>query len=210
MKKLNLAIIGQGRSGKNIHGAFYVSENNKYFNVKYVVDADARRREKAEKMYPGCIALADYQSLFDKEDIDLVVNASFSQMHYSITKDLLMHKFNVLTEKPLASTKAECEDLIKTAEENNVHLVPFQQSFFAPHYTNTKKIIEQGCLRAASKSLLTFCSESPNHLEAISEHLTEKNAASSSVAIAWANIVFPVPGTPYRRMPPPFLFLNFS
>ena len=146
MKKLNLAIIGQGRSGKNIHGAFYVSENNKYFNVKYVVDADARRREKAEKMYPGCTALADYQSLFDKEDIDLVVNASFSQMHYSITKDLLMHKFNVLTEKPLASTKAECEDLIKTAQENNVHLVPFQQSFFAPHYVNTKKIIEQGLL----------------------------------------------------------------
>ena len=45
MKKLNLAIIGQGRSGKDIHGAYYVGEKNKYYNVKYVVDADARRRE---------------------------------------------------------------------------------------------------------------------------------------------------------------------
>lgn len=29
-KKLNLAIIGQGRSGKDIHGAYYISERNKY------------------------------------------------------------------------------------------------------------------------------------------------------------------------------------
>lgn len=146
MKKLNLAIIGQGRSGKNIHGVFYVSENNKYFNVLYVVDADENRRAKAKEMYPGCVTFADYKSLFDKNDIDLVVNASFSQMHYSITKDLLMHKKNVLTEKPLAATKAECEDLIKTAEENGVHLIPFQQSFFAPYYINAKKIIEKGIL----------------------------------------------------------------
>ena len=43
MKKLNLAIIGQGRSGKDIHGKYYVSEKNVYYNVKYVVDADEYR-----------------------------------------------------------------------------------------------------------------------------------------------------------------------
>ena len=41
MKKLNLAIIGQGRSGRDIHGKFYRSEANTFFNVKYVVDMDA-------------------------------------------------------------------------------------------------------------------------------------------------------------------------
>ena len=44
MKKLNLAVIGQGRSGKDIHGKYYRSEHNEYFNVKYVVDADEYRR----------------------------------------------------------------------------------------------------------------------------------------------------------------------
>ena len=28
MKKLNVAIIGQGRSGRDIHGAFFKSEYN--------------------------------------------------------------------------------------------------------------------------------------------------------------------------------------
>ena len=76
MKKLNLAVIGQGRSGKDIHGKYYRSENNEYYNVKYVVDADEYRRGVAREIYPGCETLSDYRELFDKNDIDIVVNAS--------------------------------------------------------------------------------------------------------------------------------------
>lgn len=103
MKKLNLAIIGQGRSGKDIHGAYYVSERNVYFNVKYVVEADETRREISKQRYAGCEVLADYKELFDKKDVDLVVNASYSHMHFDITKDLLEHGFNVLVEKPFVA-----------------------------------------------------------------------------------------------------------
>ena len=51
MKKLNLAIIGQGRSGKDIHGKYYISDKNEYFNVKYVVEADERRRRISKTKY---------------------------------------------------------------------------------------------------------------------------------------------------------------
>ena len=54
MKKLNLAIVGQGRSGRDIHGRFLKTENNKWFNVKYIVEADDVRRAKAETEY-DCI-----------------------------------------------------------------------------------------------------------------------------------------------------------
>ena len=81
MKKLNLAIIGQGRSGRNIHGAYYLSERNQYYRVAYVVEADEARRAEAEARYEGCCGLADYRELFDKNDIDLVVNATYSEMH---------------------------------------------------------------------------------------------------------------------------------
>ena len=49
MKKLNVAIIGQGRSGRNIHGTYFLSEDNKYYNVVAVVDALEHRRERAKK-----------------------------------------------------------------------------------------------------------------------------------------------------------------
>ena len=51
MKKLNIAIIGQGRSGRQIHGKYYLSADNEYYNVKYVVDADERRRRISEEIY---------------------------------------------------------------------------------------------------------------------------------------------------------------
>ena len=96
MKRLKVAIIGQGRSGRNIHGSYYLSENNKYFDLKYVVDKDPVLRADAEKRYPNVTTLSSYKELFKIKDIDLVVNASYSDEHYAITLDLLKHKFNVL------------------------------------------------------------------------------------------------------------------
>ena len=129
MEKKNVAIIGQGRSGRNIHGKYFRSESNIYFNVKYVVDFDPVRRKIAEETYPGCETLADYRELFGKTDVDLVVNASYSEMHYPVTRDLILHGFNVLVEKPFSRSSTECRTLMALAEEKGVLLQVFQQSF---------------------------------------------------------------------------------
>lgn len=146
MKKLNLAIIGQGRSGKGIHGKYYRSEDNVYYTVKYVVDADEHRRKVAEEDYPGCQTFADYRELFKLDDIDLVVNATYSEMHYHITKDLLLHGKNVLVEKPFGRTRYECDELMKIADENNLTLAVFQQTFFAPFYEFAYEVYKSGKL----------------------------------------------------------------
>lgn len=146
MKKLNLAIIGQGRSGKDIHGLYYRSQDNQYYSVKYVVDADEFRRRVAEEIYPGCKTLSDYRDLFAFDDIDLVVNATYSEMHYPITRDLLLHGKNVLVEKPFARSRYECDELMKIAREKGVTLAVFQQTFFAPFYQFAYDTIHSGKL----------------------------------------------------------------
>ena len=156
MRKLKVAIIGQGRSGRDIHGAFFKKEANDCCEVVAVVEFDPARREQAEREYPGCVSYSDYTELFDRNDIDLVVNSSYSEMHYPVTKDLLMHKFNVLVEKPMARTRYECEDLIKTAKDNGVNLYVFQQSFLAPFYIYAKELIESGKLGKIQEIKLTY------------------------------------------------------
>ena len=146
MKKLNLAIIGQGRSGKNIHGAYYRGESNIYYDVKYVVDADEYRRNLALELYPGCKVFVDYRELFACDDIDLVVNSTYSEMHYAITKDLLLHGKNVLVEKPFGRSRYECDELIKIAKEKNLTLAVFQQTFLAPFYTFAYDLCKSGKL----------------------------------------------------------------
>ncbi len=146
MDKITLAIIGQGRSGRDIHGAFLRSDANTHFDVKYVVEKDPERREKAKREYPGCTVFEEYTSLLSCKDIDVIVNASYSEMHYPITRVLLENKFNVLVEKPFARTRFECEDLIRIAKENNVLLTVFHQSLLAPFYQKTKEVLDEGLI----------------------------------------------------------------
>lgn len=146
MKKLNVAIIGQGRSGKNIHGAFFRSDANVYFNVKYVAELDEHRRNVAKEIYPGCTTFENYKDLFEIKDIDLVLNATFSETHYSITKEFLEHGFNVIVEKPFGRTRFECDELIKLAKDKGVLLQCFHQSLHAPFFTFTKEVANSGKL----------------------------------------------------------------
>ena len=146
MKKLNVAIIGQGRSGRDIHGGYFLRDDNKYYNVKYVVEASEQRRQIALERHPGCTVFADYTELYGIEDIDLVVNATYSEMHAPITKDLLLHGFNVLVEKPFARTHYECDELIKLAQDKGLVLAVFQQTFLAPFYLFAKELAASGKL----------------------------------------------------------------
>ena len=145
MKKLNVAIIGQGRSGRDIHGAFFRSAENDRYQVVAVVDGLEKRRERARQEY-GCDVYADYRSLFDRKDLDLVVNSTFSHHHYPVTMDLLRHGLNVVVEKPFSAHKTECEDMIRTAKEQGVMLCIFQQSHFAPYYRRIREILDSGVL----------------------------------------------------------------
>ncbi|MBE6655469.1 MAG: Gfo/Idh/MocA family oxidoreductase [Ruminococcaceae bacterium] len=157
MEKLRLAIIGQGRSGKNIHGKFLISENNTLWEVAYVVDLDERRRKVAETRYPGCKTFADYHELFKLDDIDLVVNSTYSEMHAPITKELLLAGKNVLVEKPFGRTRYECDELIRIAEEKGVTLAVFQQSFLAPFYPFTYNLVKSGKLGDIVAVNIRYC-----------------------------------------------------
>ena len=147
MRKLNVAIIGQGRSGMDIHGKFFLRDrdNKKLYNIVAVVEKIETRRNRAKEVF-NRDTYSDYTELFGRTDIDLVVNASFSHMHYPITMDLLKHKFNVLVEKPFARYAKECDDMIETAKQNGVMLAVFQQSRFAPYYKKIKEILDSKVL----------------------------------------------------------------
>ncbi len=146
MKKLKLAIIGQGRSGRDIHGRFFKNEENIWFDVAAIVELDPERRLRAKEEYPECEVMEDYRELFGRKDIDLVVNATFSDMHYAVTKDLLEHDFNVVVEKPFARNYYECCDLMNIAKEHHVTLAVFQQTFLAPYYVAAKALADSGKL----------------------------------------------------------------
>ncbi len=144
MRKLRVAIIGQGRSGRDIHGRFFRSPlNDGIIEVVAIAEALEDRRARAKEEF-GCDVYADYRELFARDDIDFIINASFSHMHYEVAKDCIEHGFNTLNEKPLARTSYEAMNLIRLAKEHGVIVTAFHQSLFAPSVLKMKELIDSG------------------------------------------------------------------
>ena len=114
-----------------------------------MVDADANRREWAKTDYPGCTVLADYRELFHYNDIDLVVNSTFSEMHYPITKDLLTHKLNVLVEKPFARNYTEAKMLTDAFLAAGIPLYVGHYRRALPRFLKIKELLDSGIIGQA-------------------------------------------------------------
>ncbi len=156
MKKLNVAIIGQGRSGRDIHGHYFLSDaGRERYNVVAVADKIEARRVRAAEEY-GCDVYENYLDLLRRDDVDVVVNSTFSYLHYPVTLDALRHGKNVVSEKPFSKFAIECEDMIRTAKENNVTLTVFQQSRIAPYFTRICEILDSGKLGEIAQITIHF------------------------------------------------------
>ncbi|MCG3148665.1 MAG: Inositol 2-dehydrogenase/D-chiro-inositol 3-dehydrogenase [Verrucomicrobiae bacterium] len=115
------------------------------YKIVAVVDAIAGRRQRATKEYQ-CAAYRDYHALLKRQDIDLIVNASFSHQHAPISLECLRAGFHVLCEKPLAARAKEVDGLIAAARRAGKVLAVFHQSHFAPHFQQIRKVIDSGVL----------------------------------------------------------------
>src|SRR5437588_9551831 len=132
MRVLRVAILGQGRSGRDIHGA-HLSQASERYRIAAIVDPLEERRARGEAEY-GCETVADHRPLLERNDLDLVVNAAPSRFHVPLTLEFLKAGFNVLCDKPLASQVADVDRLIAAAEASGKRLPIFQQSRYSPAF----------------------------------------------------------------------------
>ena len=144
MKTIRVGIIGQGRSGRGIHGAQLIKDP-KHYRIVAVSDALEDRRKRAAQEY-SCDTHADYRELLQRKDLDLVINTTPSHLHVPVTLEFLKGGFNVLCEKPLARYAAEVDKLIAASKKSGKLLAIFQQSRYAPHFRQVKKVIDSGVL----------------------------------------------------------------
>jgi scyllo-inositol 2-dehydrogenase (NADP+) len=141
---LKIGIIGQGRSGRDIHGNLLAKLPAQY-KIEAIADPLPERRERAIQEY-GCRTYASWEEMAGQEELDLIVNASPSHQHFPVTLELLNRGFNVLCEKPLAKNVEEVDQLIAASKRSGKVLAVFQQSRYHPAYVQIRNVIESGVL----------------------------------------------------------------
>ena len=145
MKNIRVGIIGQGRSGRNIHANTVINVASDKFEIGAVCDLIPERCELSQKE-TGCAAYTDYRKMLKDKSLDLIINATTSEQHVAVTRKVLDAGFNVLTEKPLARKASDVDKLIKKATESGKVFAIYQQSRFAPYFVKVREIIESGVL----------------------------------------------------------------
>ncbi|MCQ2396918.1 MAG: Gfo/Idh/MocA family oxidoreductase [Lentisphaeria bacterium] len=146
MKKIRIGIIGQGRSGWDIHGAGLTRPKlRECFQVVAVCDRIKERTEDAVKAH-GCKAYTDYKELLNDPKVDLVVNSTQSLDHIPVSIEALKAGKMVLCEKPLGRHVADVEKLESVIKKTGKFFAVFQQSRFAPTYRKVLEIMNSGLL----------------------------------------------------------------
>jgi len=88
--------------------------------VKSVADVNLNLSKKAAKDYNIGNAYNDYKEIIKDPEIDVIHNCTSNKFHYQITKEALEANKNVLSEKPLAMTLDEAEELVDLADKKGV------------------------------------------------------------------------------------------
>ncbi|MCM8816989.1 MAG: Gfo/Idh/MocA family oxidoreductase [Candidatus Omnitrophica bacterium] len=151
MKKVKIAIIGVGGMGQG-HAE---SIKNKVKEAELVAVADieeSRAREVGEKYKVKWFT--DYKELIDSKLADAVIVATPHYFHPEISIYAMEKGLHVLSEKPIAVTVSQADNMLKAAKETGKVFSVMYQLRGSGTFIAAKKLIDTGRLGEIKRTLL--------------------------------------------------------
>src|SRR5689334_17367615 len=132
------AVIGYGFAGRSFHA--YLIKLAPGLKLEGIASRNAVTREKivAEQ---GCKAYASPEEALADPEVDLVVLATPSSTHAPLAIAALDAGKNVVTDKVMCLTLAECDAMLAAAERNGKLLTVFQNRRLDGDYLTVKLTI---------------------------------------------------------------------
>jgi predicted dehydrogenase len=139
--KATVGVIGCGYWGPNLVRNFNQLPVSR---VKYCCDLDGRRLEHMKALYPNVNLTERYEDLIEDPELEAVAVATPVSTHHPIARACLEAGKHVLVEKPLASSIAEAEELVRIAEKNNRVLFTGHTFVYTAAVSKMKELVEAG------------------------------------------------------------------
>jgi len=144
-KRFKVAIIGCGRIGEREAEAVVAIPD---LVLAAVSDIGPAFRDKAVRMGAKyeCDVVHEWRHLIERRDVDIVVVATPNAFHREISVEAMRQGKHVVCEKPLATTPAEAEEMLATAETEGVGLMTNFNHRRHDHNMRAKELIQQGMI----------------------------------------------------------------
>ena len=156
MAMFRYAIIGFGGLGKkHFCNLIKLEEKRKDFTLAAICGTTEAEARKSVNLNLGTVDLSkidfshchfyrDYKEMIETEKLDFIFSTVPTYLHKEIAVYALSKGIHVFSEKPMALTLADCEEMLLTARENNKYLMIGQCLRFHPAYKKVKEFIDSG------------------------------------------------------------------
>jgi len=141
---LRLAIIGCGAVAELNH--LPAASRCEDVEVTVLVDKNLQRARSLAEQFGVVEVTDDYRRIGGKADAAIVALPHF--LHARVAVDLMGLGMDMLVEKPMALSTAECDQMIAAAEEHGVKLAVGLVRRFLDSYRLVKSLIDSGALGA--------------------------------------------------------------
>jgi len=142
-KQVSVGIIGCGYWGPLLVRNFKTLGD---CQLKAVCDVNTERLKHIHTLYPDVEGIAQTQQLLNGPNVDAVVIATPVKHHYSLAKASLLAGKHTFIEKPMASSSAECEELIEIAQRNGLVLMIDHTFLYSSPVQKIAQIVQAGDL----------------------------------------------------------------
>jgi predicted dehydrogenase len=112
--------------------------------VTAICDRNTQRLRHYSELFPDALATVESDDLLDRDVVDAVVIATPTITHYALAAQALTLGIHTFVEKPLATTSAECEELIDLGRANQAVLFVGHVFIYSAPVTKLKDLVASG------------------------------------------------------------------
>lgn len=159
MKQITVAVVGAGSRGYGY--ANYASAHKENIKVVAVADPDDFRRNRLASVHniPAENVFNTYQEMLEKPRLaDAVIIATQDKMHLEPVIGFAAKKYDILLEKPMATTAEECIKICEAVKDAGVIFGVCFVLRYTPYFRKLRELLHSGVIG----ELVTF-----RHLEKV-------------------------------------------
>jgi predicted dehydrogenase len=140
-KQISVGVVGCGYWGPNLVRNFRSLPD---CSLEMVCDLSEQRLKHLQGLFPEVKGERQFEHLLNGAGLDAIVIATAVRHHYPMAKASLMAGKHTFIEKPMATSSAECEELVDLAARNGLVLMVGHTFLYSPVVKKIKEIVESG------------------------------------------------------------------
>lgn len=142
-KEYSIVLIGCGHIGEEYLRDIYFRDN---IRIAGVVDLNEARAEDFARKYRAESCSTEYRSYLKRDDVDIVIIATYVNSHLSILKECLDNGKHVICEKPIGCNLQEGKEFVRLVKASQCKVLVSYILRYNETYQKAAQLIQSGAI----------------------------------------------------------------